>query len=76
MIAVLTVISGGRNQTDIAAIWALMTTTMGMGFLTELNSKQEEGSNGERWEGDLPDGSNRFKNYVKRMACHLWGFFP
>lgn len=76
MMAVLTVISGGRNQTDLASIWMLMSTTMAMGFLTELGSRPDESSNGERWQGELPDRSNRCSCYVRRMAPHVVGFFP
>jgi len=76
MMAVLTVISGGRNQTDLASIWVLMSTTMAMGFLTELASRPDESSGGERWQGELQDRSNRFSCYVRRMAPHVVGFFP
>ena len=37
MMAVLTVISGGRNQTDLASIWMLMSTTMAMGVALAFN---------------------------------------
>ena len=76
MMAVLTVISGGRNQTDLASIWMLMSTTMAMGFLTELASRPDESTAGDRWQGELPDRSNRFSCYVRRMAPHVVGFFP
>ena len=45
-------------------------------FLTELGSRPDESSNGERWQGELPDRSNRCRCYVRRMAPHVVGFFP
>ena len=76
MKAVLVVISGGRDSSLLLAIWVLMGTTQAMGFLTELGSNIDPASNGERWVGDAPDGSNYRSNYLKRMAPHFTGFLP
>ena len=41
-----------------------------------MNSRPDPNSNGQRWLGDNADGSNRFTNYVRRMAPHVVGFIP
>jgi hypothetical protein len=39
-------------------------------------SRPDPSSDGARWKGDLPDGSNKFRNYVWRMQAHVLGFVP
>lgn len=71
---ILLLISGGRNQTDLASVFVLMAVTMACGYLTEVISRPETGS--DRWQGQKADGSNRFRNYVWRMQPHVIGFVP
>lgn len=76
MLVVLSMLAGLRNKDQIASIWWLTATTMAFGWLTEVISRPDKSSNGERWVGDLPDGSNRWSSYVWRMQAHVLGFFP
>jgi len=72
MVCILLLISGGRNQTDLASVFVLMAVTMACGYLTEVISRPDVGS--DRWEGQKAE--NRFRNYVWRMQAHVIGFVP
>jgi len=68
MLTVLTMLSGLRNKDQIASVWWLCGTTQFFGYLTEVQSRPDKSSNGERWEGQRED--NRFANYCWRMQAH------
>ena len=74
MFFILSAISGGRNEAELSQGYVLIATTMTFGYLTELLSRPEPGSNGARWVGQRDD--NRFANYAYRMQPHILGFFP
>ena len=74
MLAILTILSGGRDRNTVAAVFMLCCSTMLCGLFTELGSRPEPDL--ERWQGDKVDGSNRFANYCVRMIPHVCGFLP
>ena len=76
MFLTLLVISGGRNESDYFSSLGLMMTTMLCGLLTELNSRPDETSNGERWRCPFGEGFSWFQCYLQRMIPHMAGFVP
>ena len=74
MLTVLTMLTGLRTKDQIASIWWLCATTMFFGYLTELLSRPDPASNGERWIGDAKYG--RFGSYCYRMQAHVLGYMP
>ena len=76
MLFILTLISGGRNETDLASVFVLTSCTMAGGYITELYSRPDPDSGGTRWMGQRVDNTNRFKNYVARMHIHVGAFVP
>ena len=72
MLAILTILSGGRDRTTVAAVFVLCASTMLSGLYTELGSRPEQDL--EQWRGDKPDA--RFANYCFRMIPHICGFIP
>ena len=74
MFFILSAISGGRNEAELSQGFLLISVTMSFGYLQELFSRAEPGSNGARWVGQRDD--NRFANYVYRMQPFVIGLFP
>jgi len=76
MVLLLTLISGGRSEDTLLGVFLLMATCMFHGLYTELHSRPDPGSNGERWMGQLADGSNRVGNFLWRQIPQFLGWIP